>query len=261
MKPAPRLESTVRSAYEDLAQVAAFSAVAEEGLTPFEAALVRQGFAPGQRILDVGCGGGREAVPLVRSGFSVVAMDVSAAMVRAATAHATASGVSFRAVVASAAALPFRPGAFDGVAMLGQVIAHVPGRHGRIGALRAAWHALRPGGTLIVTTHNRRCHWKFRLYFGCVNRWRRLMRKLGCGLDLGDYDRWSTRITRSKASRPVFFHMHDLDEATADLREAGFEVLDGRSRAEFEAGRADAALRHRDYLLGFVARRPPDSRL
>jgi len=93
-----------------------------------------------------------------------------------------------------------------------------------------------------------------------VNRWRRLMRKLGCGLDLGDYDRWSTRITRSKARRPVFFHMHDLDEATADLREAGFEVLDGRSRAEFEAGRVDAALRHRDYLLGFVARRPPDSR-
>jgi SAM-dependent methyltransferase len=260
MKPAPRLESTVRSAYEDPAQVAAFSAVADQGLTLFEAALVRQGFAPGQRILDVGCGGGREAVPLVRAGFAVVALDVSVAMVRAATTHAAACGVSFRAVVASAAALPFRPGAFDGVAMLGQVIAHVPGRHGRIGALRAAWHALRPGGTLIMTTHNRRCHWKFPLYFGWVNRWRRLMRKLGCGLDLGDYDRWSTRISRSKASRPVFFHMHDLDEATADLREAGFEILDGRSRAEFETGRVDAALRHRDYLLGFVARRPPDSR-
>jgi len=58
----------------------------------------------------------------------------------------------------------------------------------------------------------------------------------------------------------VFFHMYDLDEATTDLREAGFEVLDGRARAEFEAGRADAALRHRDYLLGFVARRPLGSR-
>jgi SAM-dependent methyltransferase len=256
MKPAPRLESAVRSAYEDPAQVAAFSALAEEGFTPFEAALVRQGFAPGQRILDVGCGGGREAVPLVRAGFSLVAIDVSLAMVRAATAHAAAHGVSCPAMVGSAAALPFRAGAFDGVAMLGQVLAHVPGRHGRIGALRAAWQVLRPGGTLIMTTHNRRCHWKFTLYFGWVNRWRRIMRRLGRGLDLGDYDRWSTRISRSKASRPVFFHMYDLAEAVADLREAGFEVLDGRSRAEFEAGRADAALRHRDYLLGFVARRP-----
>jgi hypothetical protein len=54
--------------------------------------------------------------------------------------------------------------------------------------------------------------------------------------------------------------MYDQDEAAADLREAGFEVLDGRARAEFEAGRADATLRRRDYLLGFVARRPADSR-
>jgi hypothetical protein len=86
------------------------------------------------------------------------------------------------------------------------------------------------------------------------------MRRLGRRLDLGDYDRWSTRISRSRASRPVFFHMYDLDEAVADLRAAGFDVLDGRSRAEFEASRVDAAMRHRDYLLGFVARRPPGSR-
>lgn len=256
MKPAPRLEATVRSAYEEPAQVGAFSAIADEGLTPFEAALVRQAFAPGQRLLDVGCGGGREAIPMARSGFSLVAMDVSFAMVRAATTFAAERGVSFGAVVGSATALPFRPEIFDGIAMLGQVIAHVPGRNGRIDALRGAWHALRPGGTLVLTTHNRRCHWKFWLYFGWVNRWRRVMRRLGRGPDLGDYDRWSTRISRARASRPVFFHMYDLDEATADLREAGFEVLEGRARAEFETGRADAALRHRDYLLGFVARRP-----
>ena len=67
MKPALRLEAAVRSAYEDEAQVGAFSAVADEGLTPFEAALVRRAFAPGQRLLDIGCGGGRgstQAQPL-----------------------------------------------------------------------------------------------------------------------------------------------------------------------------------------------------
>jgi SAM-dependent methyltransferase len=259
MKPTPRLEATVRSAHEDPAQVGAFSAIADQGLTPFEAALVRQAFASGQRILDVGCGGGREAVPMARAGLRLVAMDVSVAMVRAATIHAAERGVSFGAVAGSAAALPFRPEAFDGVAMLGQIIAHIPGRDGRIGALRAARQALRPGGTLIMTTHNRRCHWKFSLYFGWVNRWRRMLRWFGTGADLGDDDRCAKTI-KARGSRPVFFHMYDLGEATADLREAGFDVLDGRARAEFEAGRADATLRNRDYLLGFVAKRPLESR-
>jgi hypothetical protein len=92
-----------------------------------------------------------------------------------------------------------------------------------------------------------------------VNRWQRVLRWLGCGSDLGAYDRWSARISKVRGSRPVFFHMYDLDEAVADLREAGFDVLDGRARAEFERDREDVALRRRDYLLGFVARRPVDA--
>lgn len=252
----PDLEAAVRRVYEDPAQVAAFSAAAAEGLTPFEAALVRRAFGPGQRILDVGCGGGREAVPMARDGLRVVAMDLSPAMVRAAATYAAAQGVGLPALVGSAAAPPFREGAFDGVAMLGQVIAHVPGRAGRVEALRAAWRALRPGGMLAMTTHNRRCHWKFGLYFACVNRWRRAARRLGYDSGLGDHDRWSARISRARSRLRAFFHMYDLEEACADLRGAGFEVLDARARAEFEADRHDPELRRRDYLLGFVARRP-----
>lgn len=254
----PDLEAAVRRVYEDPAQVAAFSALAAEGLTPFETALVRQAFGPGQRVLDVGCGGGREAVPMTQGGLRVVAMDLSPVMARAAVNHAASQGVTLAALAGSAAALPVRPGSFDGVAMLGQVIAHVPGRAGRVEALRAAWRALRPGGTLAMTTHNRRCHWKFGLYFAVVNRWRRLARSLGVNGGLGDFDRWSARISRARTHRRTYFHMYDLQEACADLRAAGFEVLDARARGEFEAGRDDADLRRRDYLLGFLARRPAE---
>ncbi len=250
------LEASVQRCYEDPAQVAAFAAISREGLAPFEAALVGRAFVPGRRVLDVGCGGGREAVPMARAGLRVIAMDLSHAMVRAAAAYAAAQGVALPALAGSATALPFREGAFDGVAMLGQVIAHVPGREARVAALRAAWRALRPGGLLAMTTHNHRCHWKLRLYFAWVNRWRRLRRALDSAGGLCDYDRWSPRISRARSRRPVFFHMYDLEEAVADLREAGFEVLLARARAELESGREDLRLRRRDYLLGFLARRP-----
>jgi SAM-dependent methyltransferase len=259
MKPTRPLDTAVRAAYEDSGHVGAFAAIADQGLTRFEAALVQRAFVRGQRILDVGCGGGREAIPMAQAGLRLIALDVSLAMVRVATEYATDQGIRLVSVVASAAALPFRREAFDGIALLGQVIAHVPGRGGRVAALREAWQALRPGGTLVMTTHNRRCHWKFSLYFGWINRWRRVTRWLGRSRGLGDYDRWTTRISATRGGQPVFFHMYDLDEAIADLRAAGFDVLDGRARAEFERDLADETLRRRDYLLGFVARRPGGS--
>ncbi len=255
---APDLRGAVRRYYGDPGVVVQYSAIAAEGLTPFEAALVRRAFAPGQQVLDVGCGGGREAVGMVREGLHVVAMDLVPAMARATVTYAASAGTPVAALAASATALPFRGGSFDGVAMLGQVIAHVPTRPLRVAALRSAWGVLRPGGHLAMTTHNWRCHPKFRLYFAWVNRWRRAARRWGFDTGLGDYDRWSAR---NRTGRPVsgqrlFFHMYDLDEALADVRTAGFEVLEARSRAEFEAGREDRAGRQRDYLLGFVARRP-----
>ncbi len=99
-------------------------------------------------------------------------------MVQAARSYGRKKGLLGSYVVGNAASLPFCDACFDGVAMLGAIIAHVPGRDGRVQAFRAAWRTLRPGGKLAMTTHNRRCHWKFRLYFACVNSFRRLGRRL-----------------------------------------------------------------------------------
>lgn len=251
-------DAAIRRFYADPGVVSGYAGIAGEGLTPFEEALIRRAFAPGQRVLDVGCGGGREAVPMTQAGMQVVAMDMILPMVRAAVAYAGTHQVRLGALTGDVTMLPFRDGTFDGAVMLNQVIAFVPSRAQRIAALRAIWRMLRPGGTLVMTTHNRRCHWKFRLYFACANIWRRVARRLGHPHVLSDYDRWSDH---DKTGQPIsgqrlFLHMYDLDEALGDLRETGFEVLDARSRAEFEADRIDLRRRRRDYLLGFIARRP-----
>jgi 2-polyprenyl-3-methyl-5-hydroxy-6-metoxy-1,4-benzoquinol methylase len=252
------LERSVRRYFEDPASVAGYATLVTEGFSPFERALIRQAFAPGQRILDVGCGAGREAVAMAREGFHVVAMDLALAMVRTASELAAAQRLPLAAMVGNAIALPFRREIFDGVAMLGQVIAHVPSRAMRVAALRSSLEVLRPEGRLALTTHNRRCHPKFQLYFACMNRWRRLARWCGVPTGLGDYDRWTRRdkAGRSVAGQRLFFHMYDLNEAVTDLQDAGFEVLEAKSRAEFEAGHEKPASPRDDYLLGFVAKRP-----
>jgi SAM-dependent methyltransferase len=250
------IESSIRLKYEDPAEVSAYTVLAEEGLVQFEAALIRQSFVPGQRVLDVGCGGGREAVPMSYLGFRVIGMDFIPAMVQAARTYAVSKGQEISFLVGDLTTLPFREATFDGVTMLGQVIAFIPGRDRRVQALRSAWKALRPGGMLAMTTHNRGCRWKFRLYFAWANRIRRLARHLGYDGGLGDNDRWTARISQARSRPKVFFHMYDHDEVITDLHAAGFEVLKARARAEYEADRDDPALRARDYLLGFIARRP-----
>lgn len=78
-------------------------------------------FRPGQRVLEVNCGTGEDAVYLARRGIEVLATDVSKAMVEAAAVKAAAAGVDDRVETRPLdldrlAELPPLPGApFDGL--------------------------------------------------------------------------------------------------------------------------------------------------
>lgn len=102
---------------------------------------------PAKRVLDVGCGTGRQTLGAVAAGDRVVAMDFSYPM-----AHATrerlrreAPGAPAAVIVADAQHLPFRDGSFDAAIALG-VVGFVPDR-GRM--LDEARRVLAPGGTLV----------------------------------------------------------------------------------------------------------------
>ena len=67
------------------------------------------------RLLDIGCGAGRNAVPLARSGWRVVGTDLSSAMLTAAASRVKAEGLSNRMdlVLAAMEPLPFAANTFD----------------------------------------------------------------------------------------------------------------------------------------------------
>lgn len=73
-------------------------------------ARLREGFGDVRRILEIGVGTGRVAVPLAEAGYDVTGVDISERML----AVLAAKGSAVRAQVADATDLPFEDDTFDG---------------------------------------------------------------------------------------------------------------------------------------------------
>jgi SAM-dependent methyltransferase len=139
----------VRGKYNHPAEANEYSRPTGEGLQPVERELVLRYLRPGGRVLDIGCGAGREAIGLAREGFQVVGIDIAPRMVEAARANAQQEGLAITFRVQSATDLDEPPGSFDGAFWTGSY-QHVPGHAFRIKTLRRIMQALTPNGPLIL---------------------------------------------------------------------------------------------------------------
>jgi SAM-dependent methyltransferase len=111
--------------------------------------------APGDRVLDLGCGGGRHAFAVYRKGAHVVALDHNADEVAAVRGMFAAmdqageapAGATALAVRGDAYALPFADDSFDRI-IAAEVLEHLPEDTRAIAELQ---RVLRPGGLIAVT--------------------------------------------------------------------------------------------------------------
>ncbi len=101
----------------------------------------RWAFRAGERVLDLGCGGGRHAVEAMRRGARVVALDLDLQVVR--SVNRTGIGQ----VAADALHLPFADGSFDRV-IASEVLEHI---ENDLQAIAEIERVLRPSGAVAVT--------------------------------------------------------------------------------------------------------------
>ncbi len=125
----------------------------------------------GMLAADIGGASGRHALPLAERGLTVVALDISSAMVGAVAERAAARGLSARvlAVVGALPKLPLAPRQFDLVFCYSTLLL-LP-RTGQQQAIATLAGLLRPGGILVVDLAGAQCL--------AIHYWRRHYRRLG----------------------------------------------------------------------------------
>ena len=108
---------------------------------------------PGQRVLDVGCGGGILADSMARKGAQVLGIDLSSKALKVAQLHALevqTLNVDYREISAEELAQE-QPGDFDVVTCM-EMLEHVPDP---ASVVRACATLVKPGGWVFFSTINR----------------------------------------------------------------------------------------------------------
>ena len=247
--------SSVQRKYSEEKAVDYYVELAKVGLYIWEEEMVGRYVKKGSLILSVGCGAGREPIALSTSGHEVIGLDIIHEMLHKGSLLAkemNARHVHFTEM--NAVSLGFHNDIFDAALLTNQLLTLIRKKVNRLLALREIFRVLKPGGVAIITTHSIKSHLKYQIYFAFANPLIRLASLLKISSrEPGDrYFRKHGRkvITPTRA----FVHMYTLNEGIADIKSAGFDLLNIRSRNEW----LDSSNKKRiekDYVICFIAQK------
>lgn len=102
------------------------------------------------RVLDVGCGYGRTALPLAQAGYEVDGLDHSQNLIDTARLAADADGIEVGLSVSSMTSLPYSSGSFDAVICLWSAFFELLEEDEQVEATGEMWRVLRPNGFALI---------------------------------------------------------------------------------------------------------------
>ncbi len=187
----------------------------EQGLRPEETALLHELPLKEGRLLLLGVGGGREAIPLARMGFSVTGVDFVPGMVEKAVENAAQRGLSIEGLVQEISELDVPAHSYDVVWLATAMYSYVPTRQRRVEMLKRIGKALRPGGYLV-------CGFRWDARGGFSRQGLRARRAVAC-LTLGNL--WYEPGDELSGGIEFVHAFSSEDALRSEFEAGGFEVL------------------------------------
>jgi len=197
--------------------------------------------APGDAVLDLGCGSGRHAIRMAKRGYRVTGVDFNPRYLELAAAEARRAGVTVEWAARDMRALDFA-GRFDHVYSFFTSFGYYAGEDNE-GVLERIARALRPGGRLLLDVMNR----DWLLARPQPRTWSQredgalVMEEISLDLRTSRVTSRLTMIDPDKGAGPVKqfdLRAYTCGELTALLRRAGMrvrEVWGGADRSEYSA--------------------------
>jgi SAM-dependent methyltransferase len=199
----------------------------ETDLLPEEQTLLERHLTGARRILDVGCGAGREAIGFARAGLTVVGIDVSPAMIARAQEHARAAGLDIEFAVGDPLTWPASGAPFDAIYFSPGIYSHIPGRDRRVRTLARLRDLLAPGGLIVAgPILAPPLAWLSRTRL--VDGLRKIGRRAGLQrlAEPGDHLNRGHALERAPAAHRYVHRFRNRAEAEAEMAEAGLVVTD-----------------------------------
>ena len=194
----------------------------KSGLRLWERSVVDEFFHGPGRVLNIGCGAGREAFALTEMGYDVIGIDISEGQISSARKTAASRGLEIDFRLCDGEHLDFPDNTFDYVVMWAQAFGYVPSPIARRDLLTECARVVKPGGIVTVSGHCRAV---------CDVRWRTIDDTYSwedlpeAGMSEGDYLlRWET---------DQVLHSFTVEEMSALCKDAGLDLLACRDATTF----------------------------
>ena len=194
------------------------------GLMPWEQDCYTRCLRPGDRILLVGCGTGRDLIALLRAGYRVEGLDPAAGAI--AVARRMLDRLELSAPLHTGAVESFAiPGTFDVIVFSWFSYGYIPQSRTRVEVLRRLGRALPPGGRIIVSYVRTAAHAELPARITRLGGW---LTRADWRAEPGD------RVWVSAPRRRTLHYQHEFvdgefeDEAAA----AGLRIVSGTRGAE-----------------------------